>query len=134
MQSGATIALQSGSNIQRPNVVYGVSPKLDNPILGAWINKAAYSIPAPFTYGNAGRTIPNVMSDGLFNIDFSLYKNFSIRERFKLQLKGEAYNLSNTPTFEVPNRDVNAQIFGTVTSTALNPRPRSVQLSMRLTF
>lgn len=134
MQSGATIALQSGSNIQRPNVVYGVSAKLDEPTLGAWINKAAYSIPAPFTYGNAGRTIPNVMSDGLFNIDFSLYKNFSIRERFKLQLKGEAYNLSNTPTFEVPNRDINAQIFGTVTSTALNPRPRSVQLSMRLTF
>ena len=134
MQSGATIALQSGSSTQRPNVVYGVSAKLDEPTLNAWINKAAYSIPAAFTYGNAGRTIPNLMSDGLFNIDFSLYKDFSIMEKFKLQLKGEAYNLSNTPTFDVPNRDINAQNFGTVTATALNPRPRSVQLSMRITF
>jgi hypothetical protein len=134
MQSGASIALISGSSTQRPNVVPGVSPKLENPTLAAWIDKAAYSIPAPFTYGNAGRTIPNVMSDGLFNIDFSLYKDFNIMERFKLQLKGEAYNLTNTPTFDVPNRDVNAQNFGTVTATALNPRPRSVQLSMRLTF
>ena len=134
MQSGAPIALQSGSSTQRPNVVAGVSPKLDTPTLDAWINKAAFSIPAPFTYGNASRTIPNVSSDGLFNIDFSLYKDFSILERFKLQLKGEAYNLTNTPTFDVPNRDVNAQNFGTVTATALNPRPRSVQLSMRVTF
>jgi len=134
MQSGASIALQSGSSTQRPNVVPGVSAKLDEPTLNAWINKAAFSVPAPFTYGNAGRTIPNVMSDGLFNIDFSLYKDFNIRERFKLQLKGEAYNLTNTPTFDVPNRDVNAQNFGTVTATALNPRPRSVQLSMRVTF
>ena len=77
---------------------------------------------------------PNVMSDGLFNIDFSLYKNFALLEKFKVQLKGEAYNLTNTPTFDVPNRDINAQNFGTVTSTALNPRPRSVQLSVRLTF
>jgi hypothetical protein len=55
-------------------------------------------------------------------------------EKFKVQLKGEAYDLSNTPTFDVPNRDINAQKFGTVTATALNPRPRSVQLSMGVTF
>jgi hypothetical protein len=134
MQSGATIALMSGSSTQRPNVVAGVSAVPDHQTLDQWINKGAYSIPAPFTYGNSSRTIPNLMSDGLVDLDFSLYKDFTLRERARIQLKGEAYNLTNTPTFDVPNRDINAQNFGTVTSTALNPRPRSIQLSLRLTF
>jgi hypothetical protein len=134
LQSGQTIALQSGNASQRPNVVAGVNDQVAQPSLSQWFNKAAFSIPAPFTYGNASRTIPNIMSDGMFDMDFSLYKDFAIRERFRLQLKGEAFNLTNTPTFDVPNRDVNSQSFGVVSATALNPRPRSIQLSLRLSF
>jgi len=141
LQSGQTIALQSGTSTlsyggssQRPNVVAGVSDTIDNPSLSQWFNKNAFSIPAPFTFGNASRTLPNVMSDGLVDLDFSLYKDFSLTERIKLQLRGEAFNLTNTPTFDVPGRDVTSQNFGVVTATALNPRPRSVQLSMRIIF
>jgi hypothetical protein len=134
IQSGQSIALQSGSASQRPNVVSGVDDHAAQQSLTQWFNKAAFSIPAPFTYGNASRTIPNIMSDGMFDMDFALYKDFALSERFKLQLKGEAFNLTNTPTFDVPNRDVTSQSFGVVSATALNPRPRSVQLSLRLAF
>jgi hypothetical protein len=134
LQSGQTIALQSGSASQRPNTVAGVNDQAVKQTLTQWFNTAAFTPPAPFTYGNASRTIPNVMSDGMFDLDFSLYKTFLITERFKLNLKGEAYNLTNTPTFDVPGRDVTSQTFGVVSATALNPRPRAVQLSMRLTF
>ena len=134
IQSGQTIALQSGNASQRPNVVAGVSDQPAQQSLSQWVNKAAFSIPAPFTYGNASRTVPNIMSDGMFDMDFSLYKDFAIKERFKIQLKGEAFNLTNTPTFDTPNRDINSQSFGVVTATALNPRPRSIQLSLRLSF
>jgi hypothetical protein len=78
--------------------------------------------------------MPNVMSDGLFDLDISLYKTFTVKERYKIQLKGEAYNSTNTPTFDVPGREVSSQLFGVVTATALNPRPRSIQLSLRFTF
>ncbi len=134
MQSGFAIALQSGSSTQRPNVVAGVDDHAAEQGLTRWFNKDAWTPPAPFTYGNSSRTIPNLMSDRMFSLDFALYKKFPITERFKLQLKGEAYNLTNTPTFDIPGRDVTTQTFGVVSATALNPRPRSVQVSARLTF
>jgi hypothetical protein len=134
LQSGQAIALQSGSPTQRPNVVPGVDDHAAKQSLTTWFSKAAFSVPAPFTFGNAGRTIPNLMSDGMFDLDASLYKTFVVRENYKVELKGEAFNLTNTPTFDVPGRDVNNQTFGVVTATALNPRPRSIQLSIRLLF
>jgi hypothetical protein len=111
-----------------------VPDRADHQSLVRWFNPAAFTPPAPFTYGNASRTIPNVMSDGMVDLDFSLYKDFAIGERFKLQLKGEAFNLTNTPTFDIPGRDATSTLFGVVTATALNPRPRAVQVSLRLTF
>src|SRR5258708_34783524 len=98
------------------------------------VNTADVADQDAVTYGNYSRTIHHLMRDGMFDLDFSLYKTFLITERFKFTLKGEAYNLTNTPTFDVPGRDVTSQTFGVVSATALNPRPRAVQLSMRLTF
>jgi hypothetical protein len=74
------------------------------------------------------------MSDAMVDLDLSLYKDFDITEKYRLQIRGEAFNAMNTPTFDVPGRDVNSQLFGVVTATALNPRPRAVQLSMRFIF
>jgi len=133
IQSGQTIALSSTTG-GRPNVVPGVSDQADQPTLTNWFNKAAFKVPDPFTFGNSGRTIPNLMSDGMFDLDVSLYKTFVVKERYRLELKGEAFNATNTPTFDVPGREVTNQLFGVVTATALNPRPRSVQLSVRFMF
>jgi hypothetical protein len=74
------------------------------------------------------------MSERMFDLDAALYKTFVVRERFRLELKSEAFNLTNRPTFDVPGREVTNQLFGVVTATALNPRPRSIQISLRLTF
>ena len=41
--------------------------------------------------------------DGVKNLDFSLFKNFSITERAKLQFRAEAFNAFNTPYFGDPN-------------------------------
>jgi hypothetical protein len=133
IQSGQTIALSSSTG-GRPNVVPGVSDKAENQSLANWFNKGAFSVPLAFTFGNAGRTIPNLMSDGMFDLDMSLYKTFQLNEKYRLELKAEAFNATNTPTFDVPTREVTSQQFGIVTATALNPRPRSVQLSLRFVF
>ena len=55
-------------------------------------------------------------------------------ERTKLQFRAEAFNLTNTPTFGEPGRAINTATFGQVTATAFNPKPREVQLALRLTF
>ena len=136
IESGTPIALAAtiagGGN--RPNVVPGVQAKLEKPTIDRWFNTDAFSTPLGYTYGNVSRTLPNVHTDSLYNIDLSLFKNFALRENVKLQLRAEAFNFTNTPTFGEPGRAINTANFGVVTAQAFNPRPREVQLALRLTF
>lgn len=133
LESGRTIALTSGGN-NRPNVVAGQNPNSGERSLTQWFNTAAYSVPAPFSFGNASRTMPNVMSDGVKNLDFSLFKDFRVSEKTKLQFRAEAFNLTNTPIFDTPGYDVQSRTFGVVTATAFSPKPRELQLALKLTF
>ena len=136
LESGRTISITApvtGPGT-RPNAVHGVKAKVDNPTLERWFNTAAFSVPDPYTFGNASRTLPDVRSDGLFSIDLSVFKNFLITERFRLQLRAEAFNVTNTPTFDTPGRGVNSATFGVVTATAFNPKPRELQFALRLEF
>jgi len=136
IESGTPIALAAtvagGGN--RPNVVPGAQAKLENPTIDRWFNTEAFSNPLGYTYGNVSRTLPNVHTDSLYNIDVSLFKNFAIRENVKLQFRAEAFNFTNTPTFGEPGRGINTATFGIVTAQAFNPKPREVQLALRLTF
>jgi hypothetical protein len=55
-------------------------------------------------FANAGRnTQPSRPID---NIDFSLIKHFAVRERFKIDLAGQAFNLFNHPQF-LPGGSIN---------------------------
>ncbi len=136
MESGTPLSLSAavagGGN--RPNVVPGTSARLANPTIDRWFDTAAFSNPAGYTYGNVSRTLPDVHTDSVYNMDLSLFKNFAISERYKLQFRAEAFNISNTPTFGEPGRAINAATFGVVTATAFSPKPREVQLALRLLF
>ena len=52
-------------------------------------------------YGNSGRNI--MTSPGQRNLDFSMFKNFSVTEQVKIQFRAESFNISNTPYFGQPN-------------------------------
>jgi hypothetical protein len=137
LQSGLPIPIQMSSNTfgaDRPNVVSGVSDKPGQQTLAQWFNTAAFTAPAPYTYGNMSRTLPDISGDGLFNLDFSLFKNFYFREKYKFEFRAEAFNLTNTPTFEIPNSVYSTPTFGQVTATAFTPKPRIVQFGIRLDF
>jgi hypothetical protein len=137
-QSGQTLSLSASNNVtssNRPNVVPGVSDTVANPSLAEWFNTAAFSIPAPFTYGNASRTIPNVMGPRLINEDLALYKDFRVKERYTIDLRGEAFNLMNRADFGNPGTNVSTPAsFGVISSLLVTPLPRNVQVSMRVTF
>jgi outer membrane receptor protein involved in Fe transport len=137
IQAGLPIPITMPTNYfgaDRPNVVPGVSDKAANQSLSQWFNTAAFSAPAPYTYGNVSRTLPDVSGDGLFNLDFSLFKNFVVRERFKFQFRAEAFNLTNTPTFEIPGTAYGTPTFGQVTALAFFPKPRIIQFGLRMDF
>src|SRR5882762_584642 len=94
---------QSNSNAlagnQFPNVVGDWH--LGHPSTKNWYNTAAFASPAPGTFGNEHRN--SLVGPGLSAINFSLGKNFSFRERIGLQLRIDAQNILNHPSFGLPN-------------------------------
>jgi hypothetical protein len=57
-------------------------------------------------FGNTGRNI--LRGPGQTNLDASIFRDFPITERWKLQFRAEAFNLSNTPAFNNPGATVSS--------------------------
>ena len=100
----------------------------------------------PFGAGVFGSTGRNILSGpGMFRIDMSMFKTFQIAERFKMELRAETVDLTNTPAFGQPNgtccTSTNAN-FGAITSTlasgagvnGIGNFGRTLQLAAKLTF
>jgi hypothetical protein len=83
-------------------------------------------------FGNLGRNV--FRGPDFKNYDFSLFKNFAVMENAKLELRGEVYNLSNTPHFANPVTNIYAPDFGQVTRTAFGLGPRTIHLAVRILF
>ena len=75
---------------------------------GQYFNTSCFAPPAPGQIGNI--IWPYVKGPALFNSDLSLYKNFNIRERQKLQLRFEAFNFLNHPLPEFNALGNNADV------------------------
>ena len=66
--------------------------------------------PAPGTFGNMGR---NILRDtGLRTVDFSVFKNFTFKERYGVQFRVEVFNLFNHPLFANPYGASNGYLGG----------------------
>ncbi|MGH9343292.1 MAG: hypothetical protein ACRD19_05970 [Terriglobia bacterium] len=69
-----------------------------------WINPAAFAVPAPETFGNAGRNL--VGGSGAWQLDLSLAKDSPLTERVHLQFRAEEFNTFNheygTPQSDLP--------------------------------
>jgi hypothetical protein len=67
-------------------------------------------------WGTFGRNV--LHGPGVVNLDASLFRDFTLTERLKMQFRCEAFNVSNTPHFNPPNANVNdAANFMRITST-----------------
>jgi hypothetical protein len=65
-------------------------------------------------WGTFGRNV--LRGPGVVNLDLSLFRDFTITEALRLQFRGEAFNISNTPHFNPPNGSVNSNAFMNITS------------------
>ncbi len=140
MQKGLPVLITGASNnlAIRPNST-GQSAALSNPTQYEWFNTATFVNPPNYTYGNVGRTLPDVRNPGYFNCDLSLIKNNKIRERLNLQFRVEFFNMDNhtnlglvNSTFVAGTNGLNSSsTFGTITSSQAS---RTIQLGMKLLF
>ena len=124
----------SGSLTMRPNN-NGHSALLTGPVesrLNKYFNTSVFSQPAPFTFGNTGRTLPDVRTPGMENIDFSLFKNFQVTEKLQAELRAEAFNLLNQVVFGAPNSVLTSGQFGVISNQANTPR--ELQFALKLLF
>jgi hypothetical protein len=112
------------------------SGEIDNPTINRWFDTsfntsdAAWATPRQYTYGNAGRNI--LRGPGRTNVDFSIFKHFSLTERYRLQFRSEFFNLFNHPQFDLPNASIGSPNAGVISSTV--GTPRDIQFSLRLSF
>jgi hypothetical protein len=90
----------------------------------------AFSIPSPGVFGNSGRN--NLRGPALQYLDLSVSRNFLFTERMKLQFRAEAFNLTNTVAFGLPNSNVSGGSPGVITSLAADPR--IMQFALRFSF
>jgi hypothetical protein len=96
-----------------------------------WFDTANVTTPTPLTQGNLGlqtNTAPPTR-----NLDLSLFKDFPITERWKIQFRAESFNFANTPQFSSPDRTLGDAKFGQVTATQVGSE-RHIQFSLRLQF
>jgi hypothetical protein len=141
-------------------VVAGQSPKLglhtDSQGKLSWIgNPGAFSQPCAVgaagcaTTGLAALGGPptQIPGPGFHRLDFSLFKDFQLSERFKLQFRSEFFNILNHPNFNAPGfggngvvaisgaNNFTSQNFGEIGSTRDAPYdPRQIQFALKLYF
>lgn len=100
--------------------------------LTRYFNTDAFAQPPDFTFGNTAARIGSVRSPGMDNWNLSLTKQFSITERFKLNLRASSFNLMNHPVFSGPNTQFGTGNFGRIFSQANTSR--QTELALKLLF
>ena len=120
---------------QRPNLIGdpSVSGSVESKLNG-YVNAAAFSRPAPDTFGSMPRTISTYRSPPLKNADAAIFKNILLTEQRYFQLRLEAFNITNTPTFATPHLSFGATNFGVIDTYAGGRGPRELQVAVKFYF
>jgi hypothetical protein len=130
----------------RPDLVPGQPIWIDDSTKpgGKYLNPAAFVVPATPRQGDLGRNA--ITGYGLTQFDTSIARQFSLTERWKLQVRGDLFNLFNHPNFANPDSNLADRGSFGIASRTLNVGlgglsalyqvggPRSAQLSLKLMF
>jgi len=116
----------------RPDrIADGNLPKEQRTLNRYW-DLAAFVLP-PTTVPRAGNGGRNILEGpGINNFDIGIFKNFQIREGFKLEFRYEMFNAFNHTQWQAPSANVeNAATFGQIVDTR---NPRISQFVLKLVF
>jgi carboxypeptidase family protein len=138
LQAGTPFSITASGNPSstRADLVGKISVHPGN--IANYVDSAAFAVPAKtaagiyIAPGTSGRDI--LRGPGLSNIDFAVFKNFTLTERLKGQFRLQAYNLTNTPHFGNPSdTNLNDGHIGQITGVLTNSW-RQLELGLRFTF
>jgi outer membrane receptor protein involved in Fe transport len=104
--------LNAPGSTQYPNLVapFKVLGGIDTSL---WFDPTSFAhVTTPGVLGNLKRY--EFHGPGFFNLDAALFRNFPIRERMGLELRAEAFSITNTPQFSLPNSSFTSTDFGKI--------------------
>jgi hypothetical protein len=134
VKSGFPLQIITGTNNsnsfggnQHPNIVG--DPHVSNPTINEWFNVNAFAQPAPFTFGNGPRYMPNLRAPGIRNWDLGIEKWWHWQERLRVQFRGEMYNAFNNVNLFAPDQYFGDAGFGKITSAM---RARDIQFGLKI--
>jgi hypothetical protein len=123
------IANIGNEGYERPNLVG--NPHLRHQSKQEWFNTAAFAVPAQYTYGDVGRN--SLRQQAYWDLDASLFRQFPLWKELRFELRGEAFNLTNSVILGTPGTDLsNPSTFGVISSTANDAR--KLQIAAKLVF
>jgi hypothetical protein len=136
MQAGDAVAVTQATNnnsslgfaVQRPNRSSNPND-LANRSVAKYFNTAAFTVAPQFVIGTSSRN--PVRGPGLQDADLMIGKTFPLRERLRLEVRAEVFNVSNTPPLNDPNGSFGSAAFGTITSAG---NPRDFEFAMKMHF
>ncbi len=136
--TGEPITVSQGSSLQgsRPDYIGGNAINSNYRDTLVYLNRAAFA-PVPIVSASAATLRPGSAGNGFIRgpgqvrVDFSMSKSFDFREKAKLQLRFDSFNLANHTNFSGIATNINAANFGRFTSSR---GARIIQLNARLTF
>jgi len=107
----------------------GLPITVSDPTTAEFFNTAAFSVPPPGTFGNAGRN--TIIGPGTSVMNLGITRNIAFGQTRGLSIQLLANNVFNTVQFMTIDTVVNSPTFGQVT--AVRPM-RRIQLLMRFRF
>jgi len=93
-----------------------------------WFDPNSYAAPAAYSFGSCG--VGTVRGPGQHTFDFSLQKAFAITETKRVEFRGEAINLTNTPILNSPGTGLGGGL-GQITS---SQGERNIQFALKFYF
>jgi len=119
----------AGFGTQRPNIVSDPALSSSQQSTARWFDTNAFQVAPQFTLGDASRN--PVRGPGYQDLDMALIRRIPLGNRPALELRVEAFNLTNTPPLAQPNGVLGSPGFGSITSAG---DPRVIQLGVKFLF
>ena len=100
--------------------------------LERYFNTDAFELPPLGTNGDLGRN--TLIGPATRQLDVAVYKNITVTEGSRLQIRFEFFNLPNTPLLGDPNGNRNSGAYGKITSTVRGSNSRIIQIGAKFSF
>ncbi len=137
LQSGVPVPVTQATNTnafagfgtQRPNLDGDPTLPAEQRSADRWFDTSRFSTAPQFTIGSASRN--PVRGPSYRNLDLALIRTIPLGPAQALEVRVEAFNLTNTPPFGAPNGVFGSAGFGSITAAG---DPRVLQVAAKFVF